>query len=70
MQFDPFVFNIAKGLIAYLVYAQHLPFFGLYQHFTVATVNESVYGGYAGMITSAAIGAAVCLYEAALKGKH
>lgn len=67
MQFDPLIFNVAKALIAYVVYAQNSPLLGLYQHFTVATVNESVIGGYAGMMTSSAIGALVSLYEAVLK---
>lgn len=67
LQFDPLIFNVAKALIAYVVYAQHYPLFGLYQHFTVATVNESVLGGYTGMITSSGIGALVSLYEAILK---
>lgn len=67
MQFDPLIFNVAKALIAYIVYANNYPLFGLYSHFTVATVNESVLGGYAGLITSSAIGALVSLYEAILK---
>lgn len=67
MQFDPLIFNVAKALIAYVVYAQHFPLLGLYQHFTVATVNESIVGGYAGIITSSSIGALVTLYEAVLK---
>lgn len=67
MQFDPLIFNVAKALIAYIVYAKNSPLFGLYTHFTVATVNESVLGGYAGMVISSGIGALVSLYEAILK---
>ncbi|KIX04090.1 uncharacterized protein Z518_07643 [Rhinocladiella mackenziei CBS 650.93] len=67
MQFDPFIFNLAKGLIAYLVYAQHFSLGGLYQHFTIATVNEAIPGGYVAMLTSSGLGAAVSLYEAVLK---
>ncbi|KAL6248097.1 hypothetical protein RBB50_005445 [Rhinocladiella similis] len=67
MQFDPFIFNLAKGLIAYVVYAQHFNLAGLYQHFTVATVNESILGGYFAILVSAGLGAAISLYEAVLK---
>lgn len=66
MQFDPFVFSIAKGLLAYIVYAQHFQFFNLYSNFTIATVNESIYGGYSGMLTSTGICAAIALYDAVL----
>lgn len=67
MQFDPFVFNVAKALLAYVVYAQHFQLFGLYQHFTVATVNESVIGGWFGMVTSATVAGLLSLYEAVLR---
>lgn len=67
LQFDPFTFSIAKGLIAYIVYALHFQLFGTFSNFTIATVNESVYGGYGGMLTSAGVTAAVSLYEAVLK---
>ena len=67
LQLDPFVFNVAKGLICYIVYAMHFRLFGSYSNFTVSTVNEAVYGGYAGMLTSSGVGAAVALYEAILK---
>jgi hypothetical protein len=66
-QYDTFMFNIAKGLICYLVYAQHFQLFGLYSNYTIATVNESIYGGYNSMLTTAGIGAATSLYEAVLK---
>ena len=64
---DWFMFNIAKGLICYLVYADHKQMFNMYSNFTIATVNESIYGGYSGMLTAAGIGAAASLYEAVLK---
>lgn len=66
MQFDPFVFSIVKGLLAYIVYAQHFQFFGLYSNFAIATVNESIYGGYSGMLSSTGICAALALYDAVL----
>lgn len=67
MQFDPFIFSLAKGLIAYLVFAEHFTLGGLYQHFTIATVNESILGGYFAILISSGLGAAVSLYEAVLK---
>jgi hypothetical protein len=66
-QFDPLVYNIAKALIAYVVYAQHYTLLGLFQHFTITTVNENVLGGYRGVITGAAIAGIIGLYEAILK---
>ncbi|EXJ82502.1 hypothetical protein A1O3_06315 [Capronia epimyces CBS 606.96] len=66
-QFDPLIFNLAKGLIAYLVYAEHLNLGGLYQHFTIALVNESILGGWFAILISSGLGAIVSLYEAVLK---
>ncbi len=66
-QFDPLVYNIAKALVAYIVYAQHYTLLGLFQHFTITTVNENVLGGYQGIITGAAIAGVIGLYEAILK---
>jgi len=67
LQFDPLVFNVAKALIAYIVYAGTPNGFGIYQHATVSAVNTAVYGGYAGMMTSAGIAGLIALYEAILK---
>lgn len=67
IQFDPFVFNLAKGLIVYLVYALHFQVVDVYKHATIATVNSSIPGGYQGILISSGIGAAVSLYEAVLK---
>ena len=64
---DWFMFNLAKGLICYFVYADHVQLFGLFSNYTIATVNEAVYGGVSGMITASGIGAAAALYEAVLK---
>ncbi|KAJ9614216.1 hypothetical protein H2200_002352 [Cladophialophora chaetospira] len=69
LQFDPFIFSLAKGLIAYLVYANHFTLGGLFTHFTLATVNESVLGGWFAIVLSSGLSAAVSLYEAVLK-KH
>ena len=67
LQFDPFVFSLAKGLLAYLIYAQHFDVGGLYTHHTITTVNESILGGYFSILISSGLGAAVGLYEAVLK---
>lgn len=66
-QFDPLVYNIAKALVAYVVYGQHATTLGLFQHFTITTVNENILGGYQGVITGAAIAGLIGLYEAILK---
>lgn len=67
IQFDPFVFNLAKGLIVYLVFGAHFQMIELYKNATIAKVNTSVPGGYHGMLISSGLGAAVSLYEAVLK---
>ena len=67
LQFDPVVFNVAKALIAYLVFAEHFNFLGLFTHYTITQVNENVFGGYAGMITGAGIAGLISMYEAILK---
>lgn len=67
LQFDPFVFSLAKGLLAYLVFAQHFTLGGLYTHHSITTVNESILGGYSNILISSGLGAAVSLYEAVLK---
>jgi hypothetical protein len=66
-QFDPLVYNIAKALVAYTVYAQSATLLGLYHPFTIATVNQSILGGYQGMITGATVAGIMTLYEAILK---
>lgn len=66
-QFDPLVYNIAKALVAYIVYAHHFTIWGMFQHFTITTVNENVLGGYQGIITGAAIAGILGLYEAILE---
>lgn len=70
IMFDPFVFNITKGLVAYMVYALHFQFVEFFKNADIALVNTSVPGGYHGMLISSGIGAAVSLYEAVLKKHH
>jgi hypothetical protein len=67
LQFDPVVFNVAKAITAYVVYAQHFTLMGLYSHVAVTTVNESVLGGYVGMITGAGVAVLISLYDAVLR---
>lgn len=65
--FDPLSFNIAKALIAYLVYANQFTFWNVFSDDSIATVNKSVPGQWAGMLTGAAVGTIGTLYEAILK---
>lgn len=65
---DPFVFNVAKAVISYLVYAASAATgVGYYGRLTVQTVNAGLPFGYSGLITSSIIGATIALYEAVLK---
>ncbi|KAL1964422.1 hypothetical protein VTN77DRAFT_6980 [Rasamsonia byssochlamydoides] len=65
--FDPLVFNIAKALIAYLVYANNFTFWDIYSPLSVERVNVAVPGQWPGLVTGAAIGVVTSLYEAVLK---
>lgn len=66
MQFDPFIFNLTKGLLAFLVFAGHLRL-GIFQNYTIALVNNSIPGGYSGLLITSGLGAIVSLYAAVLK---
>lgn len=66
-QFDPIIYNISKALVAYVVYAQHSTLLGLFQHFTITTVNENIPGAYQGILTGAAVAGIIGIYEAVLK---
>lgn len=65
--FDPLIFNVAKGLLAWLVYSQGFRFWGLYDVETIIAVNGSVPFGAQGMLIGAGVGALVSLYDAILK---
>jgi hypothetical protein len=67
MQFDPFVYSLAKALISYIVYAKHFTFGLPFTHFTIATVNESIIGGWASIILTSVLGAVLRMYEAVLR---
>lgn len=62
--FDPLSFNIAKALLAYIVYAQGYTF-GFLNLRSIAAVNLAVHGGYQTMLIGSLIGIVVALYEAA-----
>ncbi|RHZ65960.1 uncharacterized protein CDV56_107001 [Aspergillus thermomutatus] len=66
-EFDPLSFNIAKAVIAYVVYANHFTFMGLYSNFSIERVNVSVPFHWPGMLTTAAIGTIGTVYEAILR---
>ena len=65
---DPVVFNIAKALISYLIYASSGPT-GVwpYKIATIQSVDQALYFGYPGLITTSLIGATFALYEAVLR---
>lgn len=65
--FDPLSFNIAKALVAYLVYANQFTFWNVFSDESIETVNQSVPGQWAGLLTGSAIGTIGTLYEAILK---
>lgn len=65
---DPVVFNIAKALVSYLVYATSGPFgVGPYSKTTIQTVDAGIPFGYSGLITTSLIAGTIALYEAVLK---
>jgi len=66
-EIDPFVFNIVKMLVSYLVYHPQGLRFGALSTSTVAAVQMSMPGGTSGMMISSAVGASAALYEAVLR---
>jgi len=66
-EIDPFVFNIVKMLVSYLVYHPLGLRLGFLSESTVAAVQISMPGGTTGMVISSAVGAAAALYEAVLR---
>lgn len=69
IQFDPFVFNITKALVAYLVFGLnlHLKPYALFDNSTVMIVNLCMPGGWWGLVLGSGVGAAMSLYEAVLR---
>jgi len=68
--FDPFVFNVTKGLVAYAVFALRYQVIRFYENADIELVNLSMPGGYHGLLISSGVGAAASLYEAVLKKHH
>lgn len=65
--FDPLVYNIAKALTAYFVYANHFTFWSTFSHFSIEKVNVAIPGQWPGLLTGSAIGILVSLYDAVLR---
>ncbi|RAL58575.1 hypothetical protein DID88_003351 [Monilinia fructigena] len=65
--FDPLTFNIVKGLLTFVVYAQGATFGGLVDLEHVARINSAFYGGYQSILVGTGIGILVTVYDAALK---
>ncbi|KAI9838808.1 MAG: hypothetical protein M1837_002301 [Sclerophora amabilis] len=65
--FDPLTFNIAKALVAFLVYSEDVKFGGLVGYDSVERIRGSVPGGADGILVGAGIGGLVSIYEAVLK---
>ncbi|EFQ99351.1 hypothetical protein MGYG_02364 [Nannizzia gypsea CBS 118893] len=64
---DPLVFNVAKALIATIVYGSGFTFWNLFNNSSVMKVVDSVPGGLQGLLTSSAICTLGSLYEAILR---
>ena len=67
MSFDPLVFNVAKAIISYLVYANQFTFWDLFSLLSVERVVLAIPGGLAGLLTGSAVGTLGSLYEAVLR---
>lgn len=65
--FDPLTFNIVKGLLTYVVFAQDFTFGGLVDLEYVARINSALYGGPSSVLTGCAVGILVTFYEAIIK---
>jgi hypothetical protein len=66
-QYDLATFNVAKALIAYVVYGIGLQMLGYPSSSASASVVSSLAGGLGGIFISSGIGAFVALYEAVLR---
>ena len=66
-KYDPLSFNVAKGLVAWMVYEKGVRLGWVLSERYVGTVEDGVPGGYHGMITGAGIGGLMSVYEAVLR---
>ncbi|KFA77598.1 hypothetical protein S40288_08405 [Stachybotrys chartarum IBT 40288] len=64
---DPLTFSIAKAIISFVVYGQGATFGGLLSPLSIERLNNAVYGGYAGILTGAAVTGLVSIYDAVLR---
>ncbi|KAF2668753.1 hypothetical protein BT63DRAFT_456394 [Microthyrium microscopicum] len=64
-QFDPLVFSIVKGLLAWVIFplGATFTFGGLFSPATVTNVNAAIYGGYHTMLIGSGIGIITALYD-------
>ena len=69
VEYDPLTFNVAKGLLAYVVFGCGFQVFEYPSFESRLVIEEYVPGGYKGILISTGIGALVNLYEAILR-KH
>jgi len=63
---DPLAFNVAKGLLAWLIYEKGATLGGVVGRASVLTVRESLPGGVRGLCVGTAIGGLGAVYEAVL----
>lgn len=66
-QYDHLTFNVAKGLVTYLVYARNFKLAGYPGRQSRLLVDGLVPGGHQTMLVSAGIGTLTSLYEAILR---
>ena len=66
-QFDPLTYNIAKALVAWLVYGQGMTFFGFHEIDSIWKLETAIPGGRQGIFVGAGIGALTSIYEAVLR---
>lgn len=66
---DPLAFNVAKALLAWLVYERGAGLGGLVSRESVDVVRASLPGGVAGVLVGTGIGGLGCLWEAVLAGR-
>jgi hypothetical protein len=64
---DPLTFSIAKAIISFVVYGQGVTLGGLLSEVSIERLNNSVYGGYAGILTGTAVTSLVSIYDAVLR---
>jgi hypothetical protein len=64
-EFDPLTFNIAKGVLAYLVFspAATFKFWGIFSPGTISTVHDGIWGHYVTLLIGSGIGILTALYD-------